>query len=133
MHFLECSLVYARFVVHYIILYFPLKFAWIIKVWNGLGTTLRKVFSLMDPKTVQGLYSLSGLTARSREVSNPKIPVNTFPIARKLDRHLGSSAAQTAVKFQSVAIIITHNFTASRFGDKTAHRFVNRGPVYVRN
>ena len=133
MHFLECSLVYARFVVHYIILYFPLKCAWIIKVRNGIGTTLRKVLSLMDPKAVQGLYSLSGLTARSREVSNAKIPVYTFLMAMKLDWHLGSSAAQPAVKFQSVAIILTHNFTASRFGDKTAHRFVNRGPVYVRN
>ena len=42
------------------------------------------------------------------------IMVYTFPIVLTFDRHLGSSAAETAVKFQSDTIIITPNLAAVR-------------------
>ena len=61
-----------------------------------------------------GLYSLNGPTSyrivksRSREIH-----VYTFPIGLKFDRHLVSSAAEMPVKFQRVAMIVSHNLAAS--------------------
>ena len=46
--------------------------------------------------------------SRTREIR-----VETFPITLKFDRHLGSGAAEMAVKFQSDTIIITPNLAAS--------------------
>ena len=43
-----------------------------------------------------------------------EIPVYTFPITLKFNRHLGSSTAEKPVKFQSDTIIITSNLVASR-------------------
>ena len=60
-----------------------------------------------------------------------EIQAQTFPIALKFDWHLGSSAAEMSVNFQSDTIIITSNPMASRdfmrFGGKTSYRLVNRG------
>ena len=53
------------------------------------------------------------LNARSREVYPPQV-WETFQIALKFDRHLGSNAAEKFVKFQSDVIIITSNLSASR-------------------
>ena len=47
--------------------------------------------------------------SRSREIR-----VQTGYIALKFDRHLGSTAAEMPVKFQSDTIIITPNLAASR-------------------
>ena len=47
--------------------------------------------------------------SRSREIW-----IYTFPIALKIDRHLGSSTAAMPVKFQSDTNIITSNCVASR-------------------
>ena len=58
--------------------------------------------------------------SRSREIR-----VYTFPIALKFERHLGSSAAEMPIKFQSDTIIITPTLMASRFtkfGRKTSYR-----------
>ena len=68
----------------------------------------------------QGLYSLklSGrLTGRSRVVSKPRDPGSDFSVALKFGRHLGSSAAEMPVKFQSDMTIITSNLAASRLHD----------------
>ena len=46
--------------------------------------------------------------SRSREIR-----IQTFPIALKFDRHLGSSAGKMPVKFQSDTIIKTSNLAAS--------------------
>ena len=46
---------------------------------------------------------------RSREIR-----VLTFPVALKIDRHLGSGASEMLVKFQSGTIIIAPNLAASR-------------------
>ena len=77
----------------------------------------------------QGLYSLSGRTSyrkiswslksRSREVR-----VQTFPIALKLDRHIGSNAAQMPVKFQSDTIMITSNLFTKLGGNTQIARFM---------
>ena len=50
------------------------------------------------------------MKSRSREIR-----VDTFPIALKFDRQLGSSAAEMPVKFQSDKIIMTSNPAVSRF------------------
>ena len=47
--------------------------------------------------------------SRSRDIR-----VKTLPIALKLDRYLGSAAAEMPVKFQSDTIIITPNLTYLR-------------------
>ena len=61
-----------------------------------------------------------------------EIRVWTFPIASKIDRNVGSSAALTPGRLQSDTIIVTSNLAASRlhtgFDGKTYNRLVNRGP-----
>ena len=42
------------------------------------------------------------------------IRVETFPIALKFDRHLGSNATEMPVKFQSDTVIVISNLGASR-------------------
>ena len=59
------------------------------------------------------------------------IRISTFPIALKFNRHLGSSAAEMPVKFQSDTslqhpIWRLQNFP--RFGSMMFYRLVNRGP-----
>ena len=46
---------------------------------------------------------------RSREIR-----VLTFPVALKIDRHLGSGASEMPVKFQSGTIFIAPNLATSR-------------------
>ena len=58
---------------------------------------------------ILGLYSLSGKTARSREIGCYK-----DRIALKFNRHLGSSAAELPVKFQSDGTSLNRNLAASR-------------------
>ena len=50
------------------------------------------------------------VTSRGRDIR-----VYTFPIAVKFDRHLGSSAAEMPIKFQSDTIITTSNLAALSF------------------
>ena len=79
---------------------------------------------------IQGLYSLSGWT--SRKVSKSW----GFPIALKIDRHIGSSAAKLSVKFQSDTIImnpISRLRDFARSYDKTSVRLMNRGPGLIDN
>ena len=45
------------------------------------------------------------------------IRVNTFPIALKFNKHLGSSSVAIPVKFQSDKITMTSNLAASRLHD----------------
>ena len=54
------------------------------------------------------------LIARSKEVSKPRDFIYNRPIALIFGRHLGSTAAEVPVKFQSDAIIKTTNLAASR-------------------
>ena len=59
-----------------------------------------------------------------------EIHVQTFPIALKICRHLGSSAAEMPVKYQRYTIIITSNIAAFRLHEikgKTSC-LVKRGP-----
>ena len=63
---------------------------------------------------------------------NHKIRISTFPIALKCDRHLGSSAAEMPVKFQSDTVITTSNLDLTRLDGKMSYRLVNRGPNWVK-
>ena len=68
-------------------------------------------------KAIQGLYSLSGKTSYRKiswSLEAAKFVFRLFPIALKLDNHLGSNAAEMPVKFQNDTIIITPNLAASR-------------------
>ena len=55
------------------------------------------------------------LTARSREVSKPRDSGLDFSIALKVNRHIGSSAAEMPVKFQSDLNIIKPNLRLRYF------------------
>ena len=71
---------------------------------------------------------LPQVKSRSRDIR-----VQTFRIALKFDRHLGSTAVETPVKFQSDTVVLIPNLglrVFTRFGSKTSYRLVNRGPGY---
>ena len=75
------------------------------------------------------------LTARSREVSKPRDSGLDFSIALKVNRHIGSSAAEMPVKFQSDLNNITPNLRLRDFRSRDlatcmSRRIVNRGPRY---
>ena len=57
----------------------------------------------------KGILPQDLVHARSHEIR-----VWTFPIALTFDKHLGNTAAEMPVEFQTVMIIITSNLTAWR-------------------
>ena len=62
-------------------------------------------------------YPIRLLISRSREVSKPRDFIENCTISLKFDRHLGRSAAEVPVKFQSNAIISSTNLAASRLNE----------------
>ena len=78
--------------------------------WDLLADETKEIYFVWVPLFTKRKNVLPQdlLKFRSREIR-----VYTFPIALKLNKHLGSSAAEMPVKFQSDAIIIVANLADS--------------------
>ena len=48
-----------------------------------------------------GLHSLSGRMSYRKKTRSREIQIETFPMAFKFDRYIGSAAVEMPVKFQS--------------------------------
>ena len=83
---------------------------------------------------LRGLYSLSGRTLYRKiswSVEATRFGLRLFQVDLKFDRHLGGSATEMPVKFQSDMTIITpHSFNKSEDWAVRLITLVNRSPVF---
>ena len=99
------------------------------KQLSRVSEWLKSYLPCFNLSTYRGLVTVYGDTPESI-ILNIGSGNGLLPVALKFDRHLGSSAAEMPVKFQSNMIIITpilrlRDFT--RFGGKMSYSLVNRG------
>ena len=108
------SYVFLALTHRYVLTRHPKLGCWYLHHCNQFGgVTLKdkgKIGHYLGPVSI----SKRCLILRSHKVSKPLDWINNGLIALKFDRHLGSSAAEVPVKFQSYHTILTTNLVALR-------------------
>ena len=97
------------------------KISW-MNTWTKLKEELCNFLSIereardLDPVSISGKTSYCKISSRCRYCKSRcrEICLYNWLMALKFDRHLGRSAAEAPIKFQSDAIIQTINHSASR-------------------
>ena len=77
--------------------------------WLKAGNLFHSCLEIPATVTLNDKTSYRKISSGCREIR-----VETFPITLKFKRHIGSSAAEMPVKFQSITIIRIFNIAASR-------------------